>query len=48
MVFNEFIILFFCDFDKDTHLQIERRSANDEDFINLEDIVNDVDIDGET
>ena len=38
LVFNEFIILFFCNLDKDTHQQITIRSTLDEDFINLEDI----------
>ena len=38
LVFNEFIILFFCKLDKDTHQQITIRSNINEDFISLEDI----------
>ena len=38
LVFNEFLILFFCNLDKDTHRQITIRSSFDEEFINLEDI----------
>ena len=40
LVFNEFIILFFCDLNKDTHLQITMRAALEENSINLEDINN--------
>ena len=38
LVFNEFIILFFCKLDKDTHQQISIRSTTEENFISLEDI----------
>ena len=43
LAFNEFIILYFCDLDKDTHLQITYRSVNDEEFINIKDIYNEDD-----
>ena len=43
-VYNEFIILFFWNLDKETHLQISRRSTLDEVFIKLEDIDEDEDI----
>ena len=38
LVYNEFLILFFCNLDKETHQQISRRSTLDEKFIYLEDI----------
>ena len=38
LVYNEFLILFFCNLDKDTHLQISRRCSIDENFIYLDDI----------
>ena len=38
LVYNEFLILFFCHLDKDTHLQISRRGNLDGDIIYLEDI----------
>ena len=38
MVFNEFAILFFCDLDKDTHLQISKRSEIDETFNNFDEL----------
>ena len=37
-VFNELLILFFCDLDKDTYLQISRRSSSDENYIDFEDV----------
>jgi len=43
LAFNEFIILYFCGLDKDTHLQITNRSENDEEFINLKEIDNEDD-----
>ena len=39
LAFNEFIILYFWGLDKDTHLQIVKRSAKDEKSIDLEDII---------
>ena len=39
LAFNEFIILYFCGLEKDTHLQIVKRSAKDEKSIDLEDII---------
>ena len=47
LVFNEFIILYFCDLNKDTHLQITMRATLDENSINLEDIINGDNNDGE-
>ena len=44
LVYNEFLILFFCNLDKETHQQISTRSILEKDFINLEDIDNDEDI----
>ena len=41
LVFNEFIILFFCDLDKDTHLEISKRSSQEEKLIKLESINDD-------
>ena len=43
LVFNEFAILYICDLDKDTHLQISKRSEIDETFNNFEElyIIND-------
>jgi len=41
LVFNDFIILSFCDLDKDTHKEISKRSLQDEKLINLEDINDD-------
>ena len=38
LAFNEFVILFFCDLDKDTHLQIAYRSK-DESYFDLNEIV---------
>ena len=38
LVYNEFLILFFCNLDIDTHLQISRRSITEADIIYLEDI----------
>ena len=38
LAFNEFVILFFCDLDKDTHLQIAYRSKN-ESYFDLNEIV---------
>ena len=40
MAYNEFIILYFCDLDKNTHLQIAMRSEIKE-SINLQDIIDD-------
>ena len=40
LAFNEFIILYFWGLDKDTHLQIVKRSAKDEKSIEFEDIIN--------
>ena len=40
LAFNEFIILYFCGLDKDTHLQIVKRSAKDEKSIEFEAIIN--------
>ena len=48
LIFNEFLILFFCDLDKDTHLEISKRSENDEDFIQLENMNNNNDDNSET
>ena len=39
LAFNEFIILYFWGLDKNTHLQIVKRSAKDEKSIDLEDII---------
>ena len=36
LVFNELLILFFCNLDKDTHLQISKRSAQKQNRINLD------------
>jgi hypothetical protein len=36
LAFNEFIILYFWGLEKETHLQIIKRSANDEKSIDLE------------
>ena len=49
LAFNEFVILFFCDLDKDTHLQISYRSK-DESYFDLNEIVSidDKDNDKET
>ena len=41
LIFNEFIILFFCDLDKDTHLEISKRSSQEEKLIKLESINDD-------
>ena len=41
LVFNDFIILSFCDLDKDTHKEISQRSLQDEKLTNLEDINDD-------
>ena len=35
LVFNEFIILFFCNLDKDTYLKISERSRQDKNYIKL-------------
>ena len=48
LIFNEFLILFFCDLDKDTHLEISKRSEHDEDFIQLENMNNNNDDNTET
>ena len=48
LIFNEFLILFFCDLDKDTHLEISKRSEHDEDFIQLENMNNNNDDNSET
>ena len=40
LAFNEFIILYFCGLEKDTHLQIVKRSAKDEKSVEFEDIIN--------
>ena len=41
LAFNEFVILFFCDLDKDTHLEISKRSSQEEKLIKLESINDD-------
>ena len=33
LVYNEFLILFFCNLDKDTHIQVSRRSSQETEFI---------------
>ena len=43
LVYNEFIILFLCNLDKETHQQISTRSNLEKEIINLEDIYNDED-----
>jgi len=40
LIFNEFLILFFCNLDKDTHLEISNRSNKKENFFGLKDIEN--------
>ena len=38
LVFNEFLILFFCNLDKDTYLQISKRSKQKENNLGLENL----------
>ena len=45
LVYNEFLILFFCNLDKETHRQISRRCTLEKELIILEDIDNDEDED---
>ena len=40
LVFNEFIILFFCNLDKDTYLKISERSRQDKNYIKLKKLNN--------
>ena len=47
LVYNELLILFFCNLDKDTYLQISDRSKLDQIYIDLEDIDNIDNIDNE-
>ena len=41
LVYNEFLILYICNLDKETHQQISNRSAMDENIIYLDDIDDD-------
>ena len=40
LVYNELLVLFFCNLEKDTYLQISDRSKHDEIYIDLEDLDN--------
>ena len=47
LVYNELLVLFFCNLEKDTYLQISDRSKLDQIYIDLEDIDNINNIDNE-